>query len=58
MGNTAFADELAGVDELDELYKLNASETQPEDMPHEEPDDMPHDQPGDMPHDEPDDMPH
>jgi hypothetical protein len=58
MGNVAFAEELAGIDELDELYELNASETGPEDMPHEEPGDMPHEEPEDMPHAEPDDMPH
>jgi hypothetical protein len=31
MGNAASAEELAGIDELEELYKLNASETEPED---------------------------
>jgi hypothetical protein len=31
MGNAAFAEELAGIDELEELYKLEASETDPED---------------------------
>ena len=31
MGNAAVAEELAGVDDLDELYRLNASETEPED---------------------------
>ena len=30
MGNVAVAEELAGSDELDELYKLNASEPEPE----------------------------
>jgi hypothetical protein len=60
MGNVAFAEDLAGIDELDELYELNASEPEPEpdDMPHVEPDDMPHVEPDDMPHVEPDDMPH
>ena len=44
MGNVAFAEDLAGIDELDKLYELNASETEPEpdDTPHVEPDDMPH----------------
>lgn len=31
MGNATVAQELAGIDELDELYKLNATETEPED---------------------------
>ena len=31
MGNTAVAEELAGSDELEELYRLDASETEPED---------------------------
>ncbi len=29
--NAAVAEELPGVDELDELYRLDASETEPED---------------------------
>ena len=31
MGNLAVAEELAGSDELEELYRLDASETEPED---------------------------
>jgi hypothetical protein len=31
MGNLAVAQQLAGSDELDELFKLNATETEPED---------------------------
>ena len=31
MGNAAAAEELAGIDELEELYQLSASETEPED---------------------------
>lgn len=31
MGNTAVAEKLAGLDELEELYKLSASESEPED---------------------------
>ena len=31
MGNAAVAEELPGVIELDELYRLDASETEPED---------------------------
>jgi hypothetical protein len=33
MGNVAVADELAGSDELDELYRLDASESGPDDEP-------------------------
>jgi hypothetical protein len=33
MGNVAVAEELAGSDELDELYRLDASESAPEDEP-------------------------
>ena len=33
MGNVAVAEELAGCDELDELYRLDASESKPEDEP-------------------------
>ena len=33
MGNVAVAEELAGSDELDELYRLDASESDPEDEP-------------------------
>ena len=36
MGNVAVAEELAGRDELDELYRLDASETGPEDEPDDE----------------------
>ncbi len=51
MGNAAVAEELVGSDELDELYRLDASETEPEDdeegddedeEPAEEPDVVPH----------------
>jgi hypothetical protein len=31
MGNAAVAGELAGIDDLEELYKLSASENEPED---------------------------
>jgi hypothetical protein len=31
MGNAAVAEELAGIDELEELYRLDASESEPED---------------------------
>jgi hypothetical protein len=33
MGNVAVAEELAGSDELDELYRLDASEPEPEPEP-------------------------
>jgi hypothetical protein len=36
MGNVAAADQLAGIEELDELYRLNASESGPEDEEEEE----------------------
>lgn len=38
MGNVAIAEELAGSAELDELYKLDASESGPEDDEDEEDD--------------------
>jgi hypothetical protein len=31
MGNAALAEELSSLDELDELYRLDASESEPED---------------------------
>jgi hypothetical protein len=55
MGNAAIAEELTGIDELDELYKLDASESEPED------DDEDGDDDGEADDDEgvkPDDMPH
>jgi hypothetical protein len=39
MGNVAVAEELAGSDELDELYRLDASESGPEDEPDDEDED-------------------
>ena len=36
MGNVAVAEELAGRDELDELYRLDANESDPEDEPDDE----------------------
>jgi hypothetical protein len=36
MGNPAVAEELVGADELDELYKLDATETEPEDEDEDE----------------------
>ncbi len=39
MGNAAVAEELPGAGELDELYRLDASETEPEDEPEDDGDD-------------------
>ena len=53
MGNVAVAEKLAGSDELDELYKLNASESEPEDEEddeEEEPEDGEGVEPEDIPH--------
>jgi hypothetical protein len=36
MGNVAVAEELTGSDELDELYRLDASESEPEDEPEDD----------------------
>jgi hypothetical protein len=38
MGNVALAEELASAEELDELYKLDASESEPEDEDDEDDD--------------------
>jgi hypothetical protein len=40
MGNVAVAEELAGSDELDELYRLDASESDPEDEPDDDDEDQ------------------
>ncbi len=53
MMNAAVAEELPSVDELDELYRLDASETEPEDDDEAgvEPEEMPHPvEPEEMPH--------
>lgn len=44
MGNVAVAEELAGSDELDELCRLDASESEPEDGPEEDEDEDDEDQ--------------
>jgi hypothetical protein len=36
MGNAVITEELPGSDELDELYRLDASETYPEDEPEDD----------------------
>jgi hypothetical protein len=55
MGNAAIAEDLTGIDELDELYKLDASESEPEDDDADDDEDEPEDgdegiKPDDMPH--------
>jgi hypothetical protein len=57
MGNVAVAEELAGSDELDELYRLDASEPEPEPEPEPDEDEDDEDEgkegikPEGMPHD-------
>jgi hypothetical protein len=46
MGNTAVAEVLAGTEDLDELYKLSASETEPEDDDDDDDDDEDDDEDG------------
>ena len=53
MMNAAVAQELPGVDELDELYRLDASETEPEDDDEDEDEDDQDEEgiePEEMPH--------
>jgi hypothetical protein len=51
MGNLAVAEELAGSDELEELYRLDASETGPEEEEEEEEEeDEGEAEPGGIPH--------
>jgi hypothetical protein len=57
MGNTAVAEDLAGIEELEELYELTASESEPEDDDDEDGDDEDEDgeddggiKPDDTPH--------
>lgn len=58
MGNAAVAEELPGAIELDELYRLDASETEPEDENDDESEDEDQDdedddggfKPGEIPH--------
>jgi hypothetical protein len=56
MGNVAAAEELAGIGELDELYKLDASETETEPEPEDDEDDE--DDQADDTEIHPEDMPH
>jgi hypothetical protein len=46
MGNAAVAEFLASTEDLDELYKLNASETGPEDDGNDEDDEEDHEDGG------------
>ncbi len=57
MGNAAVAEELPGADELDELYRLDASESEPEDDEddYEDDDEEDGEDDGGM---KPDDIPH
>jgi hypothetical protein len=54
MGNAAVAEEPPSLDELDELYKLDASESEPED----DDDDLDEDDEDDDEEMKPDNMPH
>ncbi len=58
MGNVAVAGELAGSDELDELYQLDASEAEPEDDDDDEDDDYEGEDEGEGEGIQPDEMPH
>ena len=49
MGNLALAEELVGSNELDELYTLDLSETEPEDDEDED-DDEEEEEPEEIPH--------
>ena len=59
MGNAAIAEELPGTGELDELFRLSASESTPEDDEDEDEDDLAEDDDDDEDEEEihPDDMP-
>lgn len=50
MGNLAVAEGLAGSDELDELFTLNATETEPEDDEEDEDHEDDEDKPEEFPH--------
>ncbi|MFZ0187972.1 MAG: hypothetical protein WAL72_13635 [Streptosporangiaceae bacterium] len=56
MGNAAVAEELPGLDELEELYQLDASEPEPE--PEDDDDDDLDDDEDDDDEEHPEDMPH
>lgn len=55
MGNAAVAEELPGAGELDELYRLDATETEPEDDDEDDLDDDEDDDEGEM---HPEGIPH
>jgi hypothetical protein len=54
MGNATMTEELPGADELDELYRLDASEAEPEDDDEDDDDEDDDDEDGEM---EPEGMP-
>lgn len=56
MGNAAVAEELPGLDELEELYQLDASQPEPE--PEDDDDDDLDDDEDDDDEEHPEDMPH
>jgi len=58
MGNAAVAEELPGLDELEELYQLDASEPEPEPEPEDDDDDDLDDDEDDDDEEHPEDMPH
>jgi hypothetical protein len=58
MGNVAVAEELAGSDELDGLYRLDASESEPEPEPDDEDENDDEDEDEDEPVIKPEGMPH
>ena len=58
MGNVVIAEELLDSDELDELYKLNASESGPEDDGEEDGEDGEEDGEDDGEGIQPEDIPH
>lgn len=55
MGNVAVADELAGADTLEELYRLDATETEPDDDDEDDEDDDEDEDDGGM---HPEEIPH
>ena len=58
MGNVAVAEDLAGSDELDELYRLDLSETEPEDGEDDDDKDDDEEDDGDGTGVKPEGMPH
>lgn len=50
MGNVAVAEELTGADTLEELYRLDATETEPEEGDEEDEEDDEDEHPEEIPH--------